>query len=165
VGKKVAFVSTWDNRTVARATVGADLSFSASAPLPPARLRSSNRARYLVKLGKTHTSALKFARRMYTTAVTVSGRTVTFSGVVTTPLAKPPQQVTIRASASCSTIGTGTIVATVKPSAGGAFTAHFDLPAGSSTVFLRASTRVRKHATSKNTFPTFTLVRGVRLAS
>jgi len=164
-GKKVAFVSTWDNRTVARATVGADLSFSASAALPPSRLRYSNRARYFVKLGKSHTSALKFARRMYTTAVTVSGRTVTFSGVVTKPFAKPPQQVTIRASASCSTIGTGTIVATLKPSASGAFTAHFDLPAGSSTVFLRASTRVRKHATSKNTFPTFTLVRGIRLAS
>lgn len=164
-GKKVAFVSTWDNRTVARATVGADLSFSASASLPPARLRFSNRARYLVKLGKTRTSALKFARRMYTTAVTVSGRTVTFSGVVTKPLAKPPQQITIRASASCSSIGTGTIVATLKPSASGAFTAHFDLPAGSSTVFLRASTRVRKHPSSKTTFPTFTLVRGVRLAS
>jgi streptogramin lyase len=164
-GKKVAFVSTWNKRAVARATVGADLSFSASAPLPPSRLRFSNRARYFVKLGKSRTSALKFARRMYTTAVTVSGRSATFSGVVTKPFAKPPQQVTIRASASCSSIGTGTIVATVKLSASGAFTAHFDLPAGSSTVFLRASTRVRKHATSKNTFPTFTLVRGLRLAS
>jgi virginiamycin B lyase len=163
-GKRVTFVSNWNHRTVARATVKADLSFTASAPLPPKRLRFSHRARYLVKLGKTHTSALKFARRMYTTAVTSSGRTVTFSGTVTKPLDRPPQPVTIRASASCSSIGSGTIVATVKPSANGAFRATFTLPPGQSTVFLRAQTRVRKHAGSKHTFPTLTLVRGVRLA-
>jgi hypothetical protein len=102
---------------------------------------------------------------MYTTGLTVSGgRTVTFTGTVTRPLDKPPQRVTIRASASCSSIGTGAIVATVKPSSKGAFSARFDLPAGQSTVFLRAQTRVRKHAGSRTTFPTFTLVRGLKLA-
>jgi virginiamycin B lyase len=163
-GRKVSFVSSWNNRTVARTTVRPDLSFSASAPLPPARLRASNRARYLAKLGSKRSRLLKFARRMYTTSVTSAGRTVTFSGTVTKPLDQPRQKVTIRASASCSGIGTGTIVATVRPSASGAFSARFDLPAGQSTVFLRAQTRVRKHATTKTTFPTFTLVRGIRLA-
>ena len=164
-GKKVSFVSSWNNRVVARTTVRPDLSFSAGAPLPPARLRASNRARYLAKLGSKRSRLLKFARRMYTTSVTSAGRTVTFSGTVTKPLDRPRQKVTIRASASCSGIGTGTIVATVKPSATGAFSARFDLPAGQSTVFLRAQTRVRKHATTKTTFPTFTLVRGIRLAT
>jgi streptogramin lyase len=163
-GKRVAFVSTWNGRTVARTTVRPDLSFSATAPLPPKRLRFSNRARYAAKLGARRSSALKFARRMYTTGLTVSGRALTFSGTVTRPLDKPPQRVTIRASASCSTIGAGAIVATVKPSSKGAFTARFDLPAGQSTVFLRAQTRVRKHAGSRTTFPTFTLVRGLKLA-
>ena len=164
-GKRVAFVSTWNGRTVARATVRADLSFSATAPLPPKRLRFSNRARYAAKLGTKRSSALKFARRMYTTGLSASGRTVTFSGTVTRPLDKPPRPVTIRASASCSGVGTGTVVATVKPSSNGAFSARFELPAGQATVFLRAQTRVRKHARSRTTFPTFTLVRGIRLAS
>jgi streptogramin lyase len=162
-GKRVRFVSTWDNRTVARATVGADLSFTASAALPPRRLRHSNRARYVVRLGTTRSRALKFARRMYTTAVTNSGRTITFSGQVTKPLDKPARPIAIRASASCSSIGRGAVVATVKPSARGAFTARFDLPADQTTVFLRAQTRVRKHAGSRTTFPTYTLVRGVKL--
>jgi streptogramin lyase len=164
-GKRVAFVSTWNGRTVARATVRSDLSFSASAPLPPKRLRLSNKARYAAKLGARRSSALKFARRMYTTGLTASGRTITFSGIVTRPLDKPRRAVTMRASASCSSIGTGKVVATVKPSASGAFVARFDLPPGQTTVFLRAQTRVRKHAAGKTTFPTFTLVRGVRLAS
>jgi hypothetical protein len=106
---------------------------------------------------------LKFARRLYTTAITVSGSTVTFKGTVTKPLAKPPAAVRIRASASCSSIGSGTVVATVKPASSGAFTARFALPSGQTVVYLRAQTAVLKHAHSKNTFPTFTLVRGVRI--
>jgi streptogramin lyase len=164
-GKRVTIISTWDGRTVARATVGADLSFAAATALPPARLRSSNRARYAAKLGSKRSGALKFARRMYTTAVTNQGRTITFSGTVTRPLDKPPRPISIRASASCSTIGSGAVVATVKPSASGAFSARFDLPAGMTTAFLRAQTRVRKHAGSRTTFPTYTLIRGIRLAS
>jgi len=78
-------------------------------------------------------------------------------------LAKPAAAVRIRASASCSTIGSGKVVATVKPTASGAFTARFALPTGQSVVYLRAQTAVRKHPGSKHTFPTFTLVRGVRI--
>jgi hypothetical protein len=88
---------------------------------------------------------------------------VTFKGTVTKPLAKPAAAVRIRAAASCSKIAAGKVVATVKPSASGAFTARFALPSGQSVIFLRAQTAVRKHAHSKNTFPTFTLVRGVRI--
>jgi streptogramin lyase len=163
-GKRITIVSTWNGRTVARTKVAADLTFAVAAPLPPARLRLGNRARYLAKLGSKRSRPLKFARRLYTTAVTNQGRTITFSGTVTRPLDKPPQRVMIRASASCSSIGTGTIVATVKPSSSGAFTARFDLPADRTTVFVRAQTRVRKHAGSRTTFPTYTLVRGIRLA-
>jgi streptogramin lyase len=162
-GKRVDIVSSWNGRTVARTAVHADLTFTAAAALPPVRLRFTNRARYAAKLGSKRSRALKFARRMYTTAVSNQGRTITFSGTVTRPLDKPPQPVAIRASASCSTIATGTIVATVKPSSRGAFIATFDLPAGMTTAFLRAQTRVRKHAGSRTTFPTYTLVRGIRL--
>jgi streptogramin lyase len=162
-GKRVKIISAWNGKQVASTTVNADLTFSVAAPLPPRGLRFTNRARYLARLGSQRSRVLKFARRMYTTSVTSSGRTITFTGTVTRPLDKPVQPIRIRASASCSSIGTGTVVATVKPSANGFFSARFDLPAGSATVFLRAQTRVRKHAGSRTTFPTFTLVRGVRL--
>jgi hypothetical protein len=97
---------------------------------------------------------------MHATVVTAAGRQVTFTGTITPPLAKPIQSVVIRASASCSTIGTGAIVATVKPSPRGAFTAHFDLGASQRVVYLRAETKVRNR---RRTFSTFTLIRGVKL--
>jgi hypothetical protein len=103
---------------------------------------------------------------MYTTAITATGRTISYSGTVTPPLGKPVQPVVIRASASCSAIAAGTTVATVKPSPSGAFIARINLPAGlqnAVAVYLRAQTKVRKVTTSKKTFDTFTLIRGVKL--
>jgi Divergent InlB B-repeat domain len=160
-GKRVAVFSTWNGKQVATPTVQADLTFSVALPLPPRRLRFTNSARYVAKLGSQRSLALKFARRMHATVVTAAGRRVSFSGTITPPLAKPIQPVVIRASASCSAIGRGAIVATVKPSRRGAFTAHFDLGAGQSIVYLRAQTKVRNN---KRTFSTYTLIRGVKLA-
>jgi len=159
----VTIVSAWDGKTVATPIVQPDLSFSATAPLPPRRLRFTNKARYVAKLGSQRSLVLKFARRMYTTALTTAGRTITFAGTITRPLAKPIQPVVIRASASCSTIGTGVIVATVKPSRRGAFTAQITLPASQSVVYLRAQTKVRNNTRSKKTFASFTLIRGLKL--
>jgi hypothetical protein len=159
-GKRVTVFSTWNGKQVAKPTVHADLTFSAAVPLPPRRLRFTNKARYVAKLGSQRSLALKFARRMHATAVTAAGRHVTFSGTITPPLAKPIQPVVIRASASCSTIGRGAIVASVKPSRHGAFTAHFDLAAGQTVAYLRAQTKVRNR---KRTFSTYTLIRGVKL--
>ena len=162
-GKRVSIVSTWNGKVVAKAVVQPDLSFSALAPLPPRSLRSTNRARFAVTLGSTRSRELKFARRLYTTAITVSAGTVTFKGTVTKPLAKPADVVRIRASASCSKIGSGKVLATVKVSASGAFTARFALPSGQGVVYLRAQTAVRENARSKHTSSTFSLVRGVRI--
>ena len=100
---------------------------------------------------------------MYTTAITTAGRTITFSGTITEPLARPIQPVIIRASTACSTIGKGAIVATVRPSARGAFAAKFTLPASQSVVYLRAQTKVRKNTRSERTFASFTLIRGLKV--
>jgi hypothetical protein len=162
-GKRVTIVSAWDGKPVATATVQSDLTFSAAAPLPPRRLRFTNRARYVAKFGSQRSLVLKFARRMYTTAITTAGRTITFKGTITRPLAKPIQPVVIRASASCSTIGKGVIVATVKPSSRGTFAAQFALPASQSVVYLRAQTKVRKTTRSQKTFNSFTLIRGLKV--
>jgi sugar lactone lactonase YvrE len=162
-GKRVTIVSTWNGKGVATATVAADLSFTASLPLPPPSLRATNKARYLARLGATKSAALKFSRRMYTTAITAAGATLTFRGTVTRPLTTPPSHVTIRAASSCATIGRGVVVATVTPTRSGTFTATFTLPPAlqARTVFLRAQTTVRRTARSTTTSPTFTLVRGI----
>jgi DNA-binding beta-propeller fold protein YncE len=165
-GKTVVIKSTWNGKSVAKAKVQPDLSFTASAPLPPRALRSTNRARYIATLGKVKSQALKFHRRLYTTAISRSGQALVFSGAVVKPLAKPPAPVVIRASAACSTIARGAVVATVKPKKSGAFTARISLPPAlqnAATVFLRAQTKVRANTKTKKTSATFSLIRGVKL--
>jgi hypothetical protein len=103
---------------------------------------------------------------MYTTSITASGRTLRLSGVVTRPLATPAQPVVLRASSTCADIGRAAVVATVRPSRSGAFTASFELPsalASAQTVFLRAQTKVRRAGARRDKlFDTFTLIRGIR---
>ena len=164
-GRTVTLFSTWDRKQVARATVGPDLTFSTTAPLPPRSLRLTNKARYEAQIGSQKSRRLKFARRMYTTDLRISGRSVRFAGSVTAPLAKPIQQITIVAAGSCTGIARGAVAARVKPNRRGRFSATFSLPpslAGLPVVFLRAQTKVPKNAASRKSFPTFTLIRSVR---
>ena len=61
--------------------------FTATAPLPANRkLRNSNKARYVAKIGSEASLALKLARRMLVTKVTAADK-VTISGKVIGPLA------------------------------------------------------------------------------
>jgi virginiamycin B lyase len=168
VGKSIKIFSSWNGKSVANATVQPDLSFKATVALPPSSLRFTNRATYFAKLGKTRTGVLKFARRMYTTSITASGRSITFSGTVTAPLAKRIEPITIRVAASCASVAAGTVVATVNPTRNGAFSATLQLPASLQSapkVYLQAQTRVRQNRHSRKTFPTSTLIRGVTLTS
>jgi hypothetical protein len=166
VGKKVAILSSWNGKTVATATVQADLSFKATVALPPRSLRFTNRALYVAKLGSVRSGALKFARRMYTTSITAAGRTITFSGDVTRPFAKQLEPVTIRAAASCTALTAGTIVAKVSLTRSGTFSATLQLPPSlqnAPKLYLQAQTRVRQNQRSNKTYPTFTVIRGVQL--
>jgi hypothetical protein len=168
VGARVKIISTWNNKVVATPAVRADLTFSTSAPLPPAALRLTNRARYVAKLGGQTSLALKLARRLYTSGAQAHGARVTFRGVVVRPVASPVRPVIIRGSASCQTIGSGTVLARIMPTRSGAFSATFTVPQSLTrrgVVFLRAQTSVRKVTTNPRTFPTFSLVRGVRVSS
>ncbi len=168
VGKRIKIFSSWNGKSLATAKVEPDLSFKATVALPPRALRFTNRATYFAKLDKTRTGVLKFARRMYTTSITASGRSIIFSGTVTAPLAKHIEPITLRVAASCASIAAGTIVATVRPTRSGAFTATLQLPASLQSaprVYLQAQTRVRQNSHSKKTFPTSTLIRGVTLTA
>jgi hypothetical protein len=148
--------------------VSGNLSFSATVALPPRRLRGSNKAAYLVKLGSSKTAPVAFSRRIYTTSITASARTITLSGTVSPPLGKPVAPVLIRAASSCAGVGAGTIVASVTPSPSGAFRASVKLPAaleGAAAVYFRTETKVRRRVASKRTVPAVGLVRGIKLTS
>jgi hypothetical protein len=166
MGKRVTILSAWNHKIVARPVVGADLTFAAAVALPPRALRLTNTARYIAGFGGKRSLALKFARRMYTTAIKVAGPTIEFRGTITPPLSKPVASVIIRASSTCAGIASATIVATVKPSRSGAFKATFRLPASfanAHAAYLRAQTTVRKTKSNPKPFPSFTLIRGIAL--
>src|SRR4051795_3903301 len=59
VGRRLRIVFTRTGRTVARATVRPDGTFETTAPLPPARQRASNTARYRAQLGTQRSPAFK----------------------------------------------------------------------------------------------------------
>jgi virginiamycin B lyase len=168
VGKQVTIISTWNGKPVATAKVGQDLSFKATAALPPRSLRFTNAARYFVKLGSVRSGELKLTRRMYATSITASARTIIFSGNVTRPFAKKLEPVTIRAAASCTAVAGGTIVAKATLTRSGTFRATFQLPVSlqrATRLFLQARTKVRQNEHSSKTYPTSTLIRGVKLTA
>ena len=86
-GRKVPVVFGATGKAVATATVGADGHFTATAPLPAKKLRNSNKARYVAKIGSEASLALKLARRMLVTKVAAAGDKVTIAGKVVGPLA------------------------------------------------------------------------------
>ena len=79
-GRKVPMVFGATGKTVATVTVGADGHFTATAPLPAKKLRNSNKARYVAKIGSEASLALKLARRMLVTKVAAAGDKVTIAG-------------------------------------------------------------------------------------
>jgi virginiamycin B lyase len=168
IGKQVTIVSTWNGKPVATTKVLPDLSFKATAALPPRSLRFTNGARYFVKLGSVRSGELKLTRRMYSTSITAAGRTITFSGNVTRPFAKRLEPVTIRAAASCTALTKGAIVAKATLTPSGTFSATFQLPASlqnATRLYLQARTRVRQNEHSSKTYPTSTLIRGIKLTA
>src|SRR5262249_46870121 len=80
-GKRVAIRSLADNRVVARPRVSKAGLFTAIAPLPPARWRYTNRARYMAVHGNDKSLNLKLHRRMVFTSVSSRHGKVILSGV------------------------------------------------------------------------------------
>lgn len=164
-GQQVRILSAWNGKVVGKAKVGPDGTFTASVPAPPSRFRHGAKGSYAIELGKAKSAPVAYSRRIYTTAITASGRTITFAGSVKPPLAKPAAPVTIRAASSCAGVAKGAVVATATPSRGGAFSAAIKLPtaldAGAS-VYFRVETVVRRGA-GKKTISAAGLVRGIKL--
>ena len=158
-GRRVAIVFASSGATVAHATVKADGAFATSAPLPPLRVRASNRTRYVATLGSERSLSLKLARRMVVESLVARSGSVTIRGHVVAPLPRKAT-VTVTQRLSCTSFRR---VGTTKMRAGGAFTAKVAAPAGQGAAVYRLMTNVPKRAGSAKLSATYTLPLAVDL--
>jgi hypothetical protein len=150
VGKRVTIRFLASGKTVASTTIAADGTFSATAPLPPADVRGSNRARYEAIVGSLHSLNLKLDRRMYMQSATRSGDRVLLSGKVTGSFkAGTPVKILLRVTCSSERV-----VATVKLTHAGTFTASVPAPTGAASqiAVYRATTTVLNDGHREATF-------------
>jgi len=101
VGRRVRIRLMADGKTVARPRVRRDGTFTATAPLPDARIRDTNRARYEAAIRNQRSMRLKLARRMQVTEMRRRGGTVLVAGRVLGPLTRPVQTVLVKRRVTC----------------------------------------------------------------
>jgi len=160
VGRRVGIVFSATGRQVATAVVRKDGSFATSAPLPPRAIRSTNRARYIARIGSEKSLDLKLERRMFISSARTSNGRVTIIGRVTRPLGSPVQTITLVRRVSCKKTE---VVKRFKPTRTGSFRVTVAAPPRQQAAVYRLGTRVRKTPRNPKLFPTFTLPRAVEL--
>lgn len=154
LGKKVKIIFD-GKKQVASALVQSDGEFSSTAPLPAARLRNSNSARYMAVSGSQRSLNLKLTRRLILQPPTFSGNSVTLTGQVTGPLTKPASPVTVEQQLQC---GNSSKVLTFTPPANGRFHVTITgIPAGAKAGVYRLSSSVLDSPKSRHAFGTFSL--------
>jgi hypothetical protein len=152
-GKQVKIIFG-SGKLVATATVSPSGEFSTSAPLPPAKIRAGNSARYMAELGSLRSLDLKLTRRLTLEPPSVSTGKVTLRGQVVPPLTKPPAAVTISQQVEC---GKTAVVARVKPSTSGRFKVTLMMPAGARGAIYRLTSSVAPSRGSRHSFATYSL--------
>lgn len=152
-GKKVKIVFD-GGKVVASATVASDGQFSATAPLPPARLRNSNSARYMAESGSARSLNLKLTRRLALEPPKFSGGAVTLVGQVLPPLTRPVASVTVQQQLEC---GKTTVVTHFTPSKTGSFHVRFPVPTAARAGIYRLTSTVAQKPGSKHGFATYSL--------
>ena len=159
-GSRVTIMFTATRKTVARPVVGSDGRFSATAPLPPRAIRSTNAARYQARIGSERSPALKLVRRIQVTTLRASDGRVTIAGRVVKPLArrKVDRAITLMRQVTCEH---SEPIARVMPRADGRFSVTVAAPPGERAAVYRLQTDIRRTPTSRRHFETFTLPRAV----
>jgi hypothetical protein len=160
-GKRVAIYSRADRKVVARPRVSKSGLFQARAPLPPARYRDTNVARYMAKHGADKSLNLKLHRRMYFTSARSAHGRVTLSGRVTTPFTNPRDKIVVRQRLTCHR---QRVVARVRPDASGRFRVTVKAPKNGDVGVYRATTMVAYPDPDGPDFRTYTLPSLVRFA-
>ncbi len=138
---------------------GATACSATTAPLPPRKLRRSNRARYQAVLGRERSLRLKLVRRMALRGVRSAHGRVTISGRVARPAGATRSRRSscggaCRARAPSSSAASG-------PARDGRFRVTLAGPPRALAATYRFETKVRRKTTNPKLFPTFTLPRSV----
>jgi hypothetical protein len=154
VGKTVRILFN-EKRTVAHAKVAAGGSFTTTAPLPPAKIRTALSTRYSAAFGKLRSLHLKLTRRLQLEPPSASGDTVTLSGHIELPLTKPATPVIVEQELEC---GKTTIVKSFTPPPSGRFEVKLAVPAGARAGVYTLKTKVAAnvHDTARG-FTTYSL--------
>ncbi|HWM10533.1 MAG TPA: hypothetical protein VNO82_14370, partial [Solirubrobacteraceae bacterium] len=160
VGRRVRIRSLADGTTVARPRVRRDGTFAATAPLPDARVRDTNRARYEAAIRKQRSMRLKLARRMQVTEMRSRGGSVTIAGRVIGPLTQPVRTVLVKRRVTCRD---WKVVKRFRPGTDGRFRVRLKAPRDGEAAVYRMTTRVKLYDWLAKTYPTFTLPRYVDL--
>jgi hypothetical protein len=158
-GSKVRIL--FDQRVqVATATVGRDGRFTASAPLPPARIREATSTRYSAAIGTLRSLSLKLTRRLLLEPPVASGGTVTLRGRIAPPLTKPLAPIVVEQELDC---GRSTVVTSFLPAVDGRFSVTLPAPGAGAAIY-RLTSRVAAsvHAAGRG-FTTWSLPLSVRL--
>jgi hypothetical protein len=143
-----------DRERAASAIVQQDGLFSASAPLPPPRLRASNSARYVAVLGDQRSLDLKLTRRLILEQPTSAHGEVTLTGQVVPPLTSPRANVSITELTSCHG---QRVVTDFRPDGNGRFSIAFAAPTGRVAAAFRLTTSVRATRAGGARFATYSL--------
>jgi hypothetical protein len=160
-GKRIAIYSRANHRIVARPRVSKSGLFRARAPLPPARYRDTNVARYMATHGKDRSLNLKLHRRMVWTSIRSRHGKVILRGIVTKPFTSPPSTIVIRQRLTCHK---QVVVARLHPDANGRFQVTLKAPKKGDVGVYRATTMVAYPDPSAPDFRTYTLPGLVRFA-
>ncbi|MEA2494550.1 MAG: hypothetical protein QOJ29_2461 [Thermoleophilaceae bacterium] len=160
-GKRISIFSKADRRVVARVRVTKAGLFRTRAPLPPARYRDTNVARYMAVYGKQKSLNLKLHRRMVFTRVRSAHGKVILSGVVSKPWTNPRDTVVIRQRLTCRK---QRVVARVHPDSNGRFRVTLKAPKKGDVGVYRATTMVAYPDPDAPDFRTYTLPGLVRFA-
>ena len=153
-GRRVSIYSTDTKLRVARPRVGKGGLFRATAPLLPATVRNTNRARYEARLAGERSLELKLRRRLFITSIKPKGRSVVMSGRITRPLGKPLQQVVVTRRISCGGVR---VVKRFKPRRNGHFRVTLQGARTRQVATFRFRTKVRFRVGNPRLFRTFTL--------
>jgi hypothetical protein len=160
VGRRVRIRFTATGKTVARPRVRRDGTFRATAPLPEAKVRPTNRARYIATIRAQRSMKLKLQRRMIVSEMSSRKGVVTIAGRVVGPLTTPVQPVLVKRRVTCRD---WKVVKRFTPRSDGSFRVRLKAPKDGEAAVYRMTTRVKLYDWFAKTYPTFTLPRYVDL--
>ncbi|MGE4426236.1 MAG: hypothetical protein AB7G37_07285 [Solirubrobacteraceae bacterium] len=159
IGKTVQLRFLATGKVVARAKVGKDGLFSATAKRPAKRyLRSSSKTRYQARVAGKSSKALRLVRRMNFTSVRRTGNRIRFKGRASAPRITSRQTVVLKRRVGC---GSWKTIGRVKLTSSGRFTKTVADGQGDQAAAYRADTRVRAQSRKRSAVRTYTLPRYV----